>query len=349
MIALQSLTALRLAELVPEVSLAEARKILAALTRDDDLSLPLSGVRRVALDALRTAAGVPGLAVVEARVSEVDPFRKFVLRTADGQLIETVRIPLEKTGRFSICVSSQAGCALGCVFCATGRLGLVRNLEAWEIVEQVRVARRTMDRAAGERVHGVVFQGMGEPLANVERVIEAVVALSEPCGLAIDARNVTVCTSGIPSGIRKLADACPKVRLGLSIASARPDVRRRLMPIDKAHPLAEVLEAAAYHARVTGLMPMWAVTPLAGVNDTAEDARALARLARQFAEQTGLRPRISLVPYNQIDDTADPFARCEDTVIQAFRDVMASEGVVPHIRYSGGGINAACGQLAARA
>jgi 23S rRNA (adenine2503-C2)-methyltransferase len=205
-----------------------------------------------------------------------------------------VRIPLERAGRFSACVSSQAGCALACTFCATGRAGLTRNLETWEIVEQVRMVRATL-RGQG-RVHGVVFQGMGEPLSNVERVIDAIRVMCDPCALAIDARAMTVCTSGLPSGIRRLAREVPKVRLGLSIASARRAVRRSLMPIDEAHPLEAVLEAVEEHARTTGLAPMWAVTPLAGVNDTDDDARALAELVRGFERRAGVRPRVSIVP-----------------------------------------------------
>jgi 23S rRNA (adenine2503-C2)-methyltransferase len=213
----------------------------------------------------------------------------------------------------------------------------------------VRLVRATLDAKAGQRVHGVVFQGMGEPMANIDRVIEAVVALSEPSGLAIDARGVTVCTAGLPSGIRRLLKECPRVRLALSISSARPPVRRGLMPIDRAHPLEEVLEAAAEHATTTGMAPLWAVTLLDGVNNSREDAEALAALARSFAEKTGVRPRVSIVPYNRIDEEADPFRRVSDAGLTAFRDAMAACGIVPHVRYSGGhDVGAACGQLAGR-
>lgn len=349
MLALQSLTAETMAGKIPGVTLAEARKIVAAITRGASVQEPVAGVRRVALEALRASAHVPTLEIASEEASRLDPFRKLVLRTHDGHLIETVRIPLEKAGRFSVCVSSQAGCALACAFCATGRLGLQRNLESWEIVEQVRLVRRTLDPRAGQRVHGVVFQGMGEPMANIERVIEAVIAMSEPSGLAIDARNITVCTSGLPTGIRRLMEACPKVRLALSLSSARRDVRRSLMPIERSHPLDEVIDAAAEHAIRTGLAPLWAVTLLEGVNDTDEDARALALLARAFVERTGVRPRVSIVPYNQIDDVSDPFRRVPDAGLRVFRDVMAATGIVPHVRYSGGGdVGAACGQLAGR-
>lgn len=304
----------------------------------------LPGVRRVALDALRAASpALPTLEPISEQRSALDPFVKLALRTGDGEILETVRIPLERTGRFSVCVSSQVGCALACAFCATGRLGLRRNLEAWEIVEQVRLVRAGLP--AGARVHGVVFQGMGEPMANLDRVLAAIRVLSDPCALAIDARAMTVCTSGLPAGIRRLAALAPKVRLGISIGSARPSLRRSLMPIEAAHPLREVIDAAVEHARATGLAPLWALTPLAGVNDTADDARAVAALVADFTARAGVRPRVSVIPYNPIGDD-DPFARAREG---EFRDALREAGVFTHQRYSGGSdVRAACGQLAAR-
>lgn len=330
------------------IPIEDARKIVAASHRGTPLSAPDACIRRTSRAALEGHTFLPSLRVVELHRSAVDPFVKLLLESG-GQTFETVRIPLEKPGRFSVCVSSQVGCALGCAFCATGRMGLTRNLEVWEIVEQVREVRRTLE--AGQRVSGVVFQGMGEPLANLDRVLEAIAVFSEPCALAIDARNITVCTAGLPAGIRRLAREAPKVRLGLSLGSARRDVRRRLMPIDEAHPFEEVIEAVADHARLTGMSPMWAVTPLQGVNDTAEDARALAALAKDFAARTGVRPRISVIPYNAITSSpeTDPFARTEIGEEEAFRGVLHALLVPTHKRYSGGGdVGAACGQLAQR-
>ncbi|HSY23314.1 MAG TPA: radical SAM protein [Polyangiaceae bacterium] len=336
------------AALSPGMTEAEARKVIACVHRGEWSSRGLSGlqgVRRIAMDAARAGGHVPALQVRKISRSAIDPFVKVALATADGQVVEAVRIPLERTGRFSACVSSQAGCALACTFCATGRLGLARNLATWEIVEQVRTLRSTLD--AGQRIHGVVFQGMGEPLANLDRVVEAVEVMCNPSALAIDSRNITVCTSGQPTGIRRLARDLPKVRLGLSIASARRDVRRRLMPIDAAHPLDEVIEAAVEHARMTGLAPMWAVTPLAGVNDSDEDAVALAALARRFEAAAGVRPRVSVVPYNATDVAErDPYSRGD---VNAFLARLTASGLRPHLRYSGGGdVAAACGQLAGR-
>ena len=276
MLPLQAVTPEDLSDAVPGISLIEARKIVSAVHRLDSLPRSVRAVRRLSLDSVRTAACLPALAVRASHSSRIDPFVKYALETPDGQVIETVRIPLEHPGRFSVCVSSQAGCGLGCDFCATGRMGLRRNLQTWEIVEQVRVVRRSLDPAHHCRIHGVVFQGMGEPLANLESVISAIRVLSEPSALAIDSRAITICTAGIPDGIRRLARAVPKVRLAISITSARPEIRRSLMPIDRAHPLDEVFDAAVDHARLTRLAPMWAITPLAGVNDTDEDARALS-------------------------------------------------------------------------
>jgi 23S rRNA (adenine2503-C2)-methyltransferase len=348
-LALQALTpSLPLQALTPDalakalgLPLAEARKVVAAVNRGTEPR----GVRRESLRAVRERGHVPSLEVRSVQRSAIDPFVKLALGTHDGHVVETVRIPLERAGRFSACVSSQAGCALACAFCATGRLGLTRNLETWEIVEQVRLVRSTLGR--GERVHGVVFQGMGEPLANVDRVIDAIRVMCDPSALAIDARAMTVCTSGLPAGIRRLAREVPRVRLGLSVASARPEVRRSLMPIDAAHPLDEVIEAVEEHARTTGLAPMWAVTPLAGVNDGDADARALAERVRRFEARTGIRPRVSVVPYNAIDVAErDPFRRGD---VPAFLAALAAHGVRAHLRYSGGSdVAAACGQLAGR-
>jgi 23S rRNA (adenine2503-C2)-methyltransferase len=344
-LALQALTPDALAA-AAGLTAAEARKIVAAVHRGDPLDrLNAAGVRRVALDAVRTRCSLPALELRSVRNSAVDPFVKLALGTADGHVVEAVRIPLERTGRFSACVSSQVGCALACAFCATGRLGLSRNLETWEIVEQVRLVRGTLVKP--NRVHGVVFQGMGEPLANADRVFEAIRVMCDPSALAIDARAMTVCTSGLPTGIRRLAREHPRVRLGVSIASARQEVRRRLMPIDAAHPLDEVIDAVEEHARITGLAPMWALTPLAGVNDADADAGALADLARRFEARTGIRPRVSVVPYNAIDVAGrDPFDRGD---VAGFVGALAARGVRAHLRYSGGAdVAAACGQLAAR-
>lgn len=342
---------------VCNIELVDARRIVSLVHRTGGLPQRAPAtIRRAALDAARSAGHVPTLGVEARSASLQDPFVKYAFRLSDGAVIETVRVPLEQPGRFSVCVSSQVGCALGCAFCATGRMGLGRNLETWEIIEQVRRVHidlrdeppaNLVDAGIRPRVHGVLFQGMGEPLANATRVIAAIRVMSDPSAMAIDMRNITVCTSGLPTGMRLLMHEVPRVRLGISMGSARPTRRRSLMPIDNTHPLADVLAAAGEHARATGHSPMFAYTLLANENDTEDDAIALADVCRSFAEANGVRPRLSLIPYNSIatEGEADPFA--PSTRLQAFRATLQSRGVGAIVRYSGGGdVGAACGQLA---
>src|SRR5215510_1560112 len=365
MLALQALTPADLVRAVPGVSLAEARKLVAAVHRGEPVAAS-SAVRRSAARAVAAAGQVPALTVEAEAASTIDPFVKYLVAGPDGARFEAVRIPLDHPGRITVCVSSQVGCALACAFCATGRLGLSRNLAAWEIVEQVRVVRARLTHgrvpaggslAAGRfrsllgggpegsaRVHGVVFQGMGEPLANLDAVLQAIRVFSEPCALGIDARAITVCTAGLPGGIRRLAAEAPRVRLGISISSAIAAHRRAVMPIAQRHDLDSVIAAAADHARATGLSPMWAVTLLDGINDGDADARALADRALAFHAATGIRPRISLLDYNPIG-AGDRFVRSPR--MAAFRAVLSDAGLASHRRYSGGSdVAAACGQLA---
>jgi len=362
MLALQSVTPEDLAAAVPEVTLAEARKLIAAVHRGEPVAAS-SSVRRTAAAAVLAAGQVPGLTVVAETASAIDPFVKYLLAGADDARFEAVRIPLAHPARFTVCVSSQVGCALACAFCATGRLGLRRNLAAWEIVEQVRVVRarlahgrlpasaplipsvrRGPDATGSARVHGVVFQGMGEPLANLDAVLQAIRVFSEPCAQGIDARAITVCTAGLPNGIRRLAAEAPRVRLALSVSSAIAAHRKAVMPIADRHDFEDVMDAVAAHARATGLAPMWAVTLLAGVNDSDADARALADRTAAFHAATGVRPRLSLLDYNAIGD-GDRFQR--SARMPAFRDVLSAAGLPSHRRYSGGSdVAAACGQLA---
>jgi 23S rRNA (adenine2503-C2)-methyltransferase len=340
-VALQAVTPSELA-VRAGITLGEARKVVAQVHRGEPVRAT-AAVRREAAAAVKAIGEVYALHVVETCASELDPFVKHLVEAPDGARFECVRIPLARHDRFVACVSSQVGCALACAFCATGRLGLSRNLEAWEIVEQVRVVRARLPHG---RVHGVVFQGMGEPLANLDAVLAAIAVLTDPCALAIDARAITVCTAGLPAGIRRLAREAPAVRLGVSIASAVAETRSSLMPIARSHELDDVLAAAAEHARVTQHAPMWAVTLLAGVNDRDVDAHALVTRARAFEEATGKRPRISIVAYNAIGED-DPFARSSRE--REFRDILHAAALPSHRRYSGGAdVAAACGQLAAR-
>lgn len=321
-------------------TLPECRRIVSHVVQrgNDDLA-GISQVRAPVRDGARAMLDVGRFEVIERRASSVDPFVKYLLKCPDGSQIETVRIPLEKKGRFSVCVSSQVGCAMGCTFCATGRMGFVRNLEAWEIIEQIRIVARELKATGEGRVHGVVFQGMGEPMHNLDNVIDALEVISNPCGLAVDGRNVTVCTVGIVPGIERLTAMKTRVRLGISVTSARAAVRRSLVPMEGRYPIREVVRAAkAFHER-SGHLVMLAYALMGGVNTTPEEAEAIAELLREMPA------RLSLIEWNPVEGM--PYRPPTEEERSAFHDALARLGVPVVRRYSGGkDIGAACGQLA---
>jgi 23S rRNA (adenine2503-C2)-methyltransferase len=334
----------QLVELEKDLTIQEARKIVSLANRLGTLPLPTpAGIRRDIYLPLRDRYAVDSLVPVAREQSQLDPFVKYALRAPDNSIVETVRIPLEREGRFVACVSSQVGCAIGCAFCATGRLGMQRNLLAWEIVDQVRHIRKDLPK--GSRVHGAVFQGMGEPLANVDNVIQAIHVMSNPSMLSIDMRAITVCTSGLASALPKLLSALPNVRIGLSIGSAIAEKRKTLIPLEAKQPLVQAVDLLADHAKATRIAPMFAFTLLEGVNDDTDDIEALGQLIERFVSRSGEKPRISLVRYNPIGSD-DPFKPSSPERAEHFRSEIAKLGIPVVRRYSGGSdIAAACGQL----
>lgn len=330
------------------LNLSEVRRVLAGLHQreHDRLDEILPRISRRTRETLTATYRVGRLSIADSANSSLDPFAKFLCHAEDGDLFECVRIPLENPNRFSVCVSSQIGCALGCVFCRTGQFGLVRNLLAWEIVEQVRLVRRTLPKLG--RVTGVVFQGMGEPLANLDAVIRAIRILSDPCGQSVDQKAITVCTAGLPVALRRLTEAKLRVRVGLSIGSARPKLRRSLMPIESRFSLDDSVEALIAHTKATHQSPMLAYTLIRGVNTHPEDAEALRALGLRIGNDSGRMPRLSLIPYNP-SGPDDPFSRAGDAEAEEFRLALIGAGFPVVRRYSGGAdISAACGQLAVK-
>ncbi|MBP6669581.1 MAG: 23S rRNA (adenine(2503)-C(2))-methyltransferase RlmN [Gemmatimonadales bacterium] len=259
----------------------------------------------------------------------VDGTRKFLWRLPDGEAIESVLIPTGE--RRTLCISSQAGCALGCIFCATGRMGFRRNLTPFEVAGQ---AREVALRYPAETPTNIVFMGMGEPLLNWPAVDVALTILNHPDGLGIGARHITVSTVGIVPGMAALAARPEQFRLAISLHAADPERRRPLMPIEKKYPLAAVLEAArAFTKRITFEYVM-----IAEQNDTDRDADHLGRLARKMGALVNLLP---LHPGGAPGLTPAPPAR-----IRAFADRLKHQGVEVVVRRSRGlDISAACGQL----
>ncbi len=277
---------------------------------------------------LEAAFPLPRL-VPEVVQQSADGTRKYLWRLADGEAVESVLIPSGK--RRTLCISSQAGCALGCVFCATGRMGFRRNLAAWEIAGQV---RELVVRDPGDKPTNVVFMGMGEPLLNWEGVDTTLTILNHPDGLAIGARHITVSTVGILPGMAQLAARPEQFRLAISLHSPDPEARLRLMPVEKKYRLAQVLEAAkAFRKRVT-----FEYVLIAGRNDTDADADRLARLARPLGALVNLLP---LHPGGSPGLLPTDSAR-----IRRFAERLRNQGIEAVVRRSRGlDIDAACGQL----
>lgn len=341
-----------------------ARRVFAAVHRDgaDSLVAAQPRLRGLSLPVARridAAAAWPRLEILERRRAS-DGFLKYLFRVPDGPSIEAVRIPLPDpeaaralraarasgdaspgltalpTAKYTVCVSSQAGCALACDFCATGRLGGIRSLETWEILEQV----RAVAAEAEHPVRGVVFQGMGEPLLNYQNVTRAARVLSSPAGPAIAAKAITISTAGVVPAIRRYVDERQPYRLIFSLGAPSSAERAALMPIEKRWPLAELMGAIRSYVEATGTRATIAYVAIGGVNTTPAHARQLAALL------AGLKVKLNLIDVNDETGRYHPPTPYE---LQEFRDALSREWGGPVVRrYSGGGeIGAACGTLSA--
>src|SRR5436305_5178385 len=227
----------------------EARRIVAhAVARGRDGFPSSRPVPRAVEDAVARLVDRRRLEIVERATDPSDGFVKYLFRLDDGLFIEAVRIPLEVAGRFTVCVSTQAGCAMGCDFCATGRLGFARHLETWEIVAQFIAVR---DEAPGE-VTGAVFQGQGEPLHNYDAVMRAAEILGHPCGGRIAAKAITISTVGLVPAIHRFASERRPYRLIVSMTSAVDARRRELLPVASAWSAEEVADAGRAYQRASG-------------------------------------------------------------------------------------------------
>lgn len=277
---------------------------------------------------LEETFALPRLALA-ARQRSADGTQKFLFRLPDGEGIETVAIPEGR--RLTLCISSQAGCALQCAFCATGAMGFVRNLEAWEIAGQV---RELVLADSALRPTGVVFMGMGEPLMNWRNVDVALTLLNDPAALGIGARHVTVSTVGVLPGIQALGRRPEQFRLAISVHAPSDALRQQLMPINTKYPLADVIAAArTFDRRVT-----FEYVLLGNVNDSREQAAALASLA------TACGAFVNLIPLHPGGSLG--FTPSTPQATQAFERVLRVRGVEVAVRKSRGvDISAACGQL----
>jgi 23S rRNA (adenine2503-C2)-methyltransferase len=319
-----------------EASLPEARRLLASVLSDGQPeAAPRVPVRRGVLAATRALFSPARLEVMERVVDNDDGFVKFLLRSPDGALSEAVRIPLEKPGCFSVCLSSQVGCAMACDFCATGRLGLSRNLEAWEMVAAFLTVR---DDAPG-RLTGAVFMGQGEPLHNYDEVMQAAAVLSHPCGGRISQKAITISTVGLVKQIRRFTAEGHRYRLIISLHSALPDKRLRLLPVAGQLSLHDLADAMREHAVATGERVTIAWTVLGGVNTEPAEVKALKELLGDVPL------RINLIDVN--DHREGGYERASPRELAAFLDELQVMRAPLVRRYSGGQKKqAACGMLA---
>ncbi len=264
-------------------------------------------------------------------ISENDSSEKYLFRCYDGEAIETVL--LQSGHHYTLCVSSEIGCAMGCTFCRTGDMGLKRKLNAAEIVEQVSQVRKISDK----KISNIVFMGMGEPFNNFEEVIKSAKIMNHEKGLNIGARHITISTSGIIPRIREFAHIPYQFKLAISLNSANNIKRNELMPVNRRYPLSDLLSAAKYYTVVTNKLLTFEYVLLKGVNDSSRDAHAL------IDKLSSIPCKLNVIPYNEIDER---FKRPDEKDIHQFLSYLDNVPFAVTLRYSGGrGIRAACGQL----
>ena len=349
------------------VGLDVARRIFSRVHRDGASSILMAqpgirGLGRTAARAIDDVATWPELTIVERRQSG-DGFLKYLFKLWDGAEIEAVRIPLPDpaaaralraaraegrapaglhalaTAKYTVCLSSQVGCALACDFCATGRLGGVRSLDTWEIVAQFRM----IAAEAEHPVRGAVFMGMGEPLLNTANVLRAARILSHPAGPAIAAKAISISTAGVVPAIRRYTAERQPYRLIFSLGAPTSDERAALMPIERRWPMTELIPAIRAYIDATGQRATIAYVAIGGVNGVNVRPEHASRLAELLA---GLRVKINLI---DVSDESGRYCAPTEDELNRFRDALSRELGVPVVRrYSGGReIGAACGTLSA--
>lgn len=315
-----------------------ARQVYEALTRG--LVTDFAAVTTLPLslrESLAERLSPLTLTEAETRAAPRGTARKTLFVTGDGHPVEAVLMLV--AGRATVCVSTQVGCAVGCAFCASGRLGLRRDLTAEEIVDQVLHFARSL-RDDDRRVTNVVFMGMGEPFQNYEQTLRACRLLNDPRGFGLAARSISVSTVGVVPGIDRFAAEPLQLNLAVSLHAATDELRDRLVPLNRAFPLDAVFAACQRYVRATRRKLLFEYVVLRGVNDTPAQAAALAQRLR--------RPlyHLNLIAYNE---TGGDFSRPGPGEVEALRRRLEKAGVSVTVRNSpGGDIEAACGQLALR-
>ena len=318
------------------------RQLYVNLASDFDAMTDLPASLR---ERLKVETRIGSLHVRREQSADAGETLKTLWALPGDAVIETVL--MRYPDRATVCVSSQAGCAMGCVFCATGKMGLLRNISTGEMVEQVLHFERNLRarRASGDQgvdhLTNLVFMGMGEPFANYDRWIAACERLHDPAGFNFGARNMTVSTVGLVPGIRRLASERLPINLAVSLHAPNDDLRTSLMPINRRYPLAELLGAVTEYTEQTHRRVSFEYVLLQGQNDTPELAAELAELI------SGQLCHVNLIPWNPVPGT--PLQRSHRRRVNAFQQVLLDHGIACTVRVERGvEIAAACGQLAAQ-
>ena len=265
---------------------------------------------------------------------EDDLVKKYLFQLQDGQTIESV-LMYHDYG-ISICVSSQVGCNMGCKFCESGRLKKVRDLEAYEMVEQILLIEEDIK----QRISHVVVMGIGEPFDNYDNVMNFIKIITHPKGIAIGTRHITVSTCGVIPGIKKFMNEQGQVNLAISLHAPNDEIRNKIMPISKAYKLEELMETLKEYEKNTNRRITFEYIMLDKVNDSAENAKELANLIK------GINCYVNLIPYNETENI--DFKRTKQVQILKFYDILKKSGINVTIRREfGGKVDAACGQLRA--
>ncbi len=313
-----------------------AKQIFEWLYRGADSFDEMSNLSKLLRERLNAAYTAGNLKIEQKFVSRIDETRRYLLKLEDGNYIESVLMKYHHG--YTICVSSQVGCAMGCRFCASTRNGKARNLSAGEIIGQV----MTVQKDLGERISNIVMMGIGEPLDNYDEVLKFLEIVNHPSGLNIGHRHITLSTCGLVPKIKDLADRQLQITLSVSLHAADDETRSEIMPVNRRYSISQLMEACRYYIKKTNRRISFEYTLISGVNDNSAEAEKLLKLLH------GMLCHVNLIPVNPVKETG--FKQGSRAKIEEFQRILESGGISATIRREmGADISAACGQLRASA
>ncbi len=336
LINLKNLTLPELKELAASINepASKADQLFSHLYRPTSKFCQMHNISRKFLSKLNKISFITEMLLHKREISD-DGTIKYAFKLADDNIIESVLIP--SNGRNTLCISAQAGCAMGCKFCLTSTIGLKRNLQSSEIVGQVLFVIKEV-KTIHQHINNIVFMGMGEPLANYENTLKALEILQDEKGLGFSDRKITISTCGITPKLMELAKIS-NVNLAISLHAIDEAMRTELMPINKKYPLKDLLANCRELSAEQGRQILIEYILLKGINDSEADAACLAKQLK------GFNCKINLIPYNETPDL--PYKQSSPETTQKFMDILCKSGHLTIIRHSrGNDISAACGQLA---